>query len=156
MALVRDRLPLRRRLLVRLAVGVAQTLALLPPRRIRVLLTWLSRGARPATYLQAKAARDVVLAVSPSCAGWRGCLPRSLAVALLCRLSSAWPTWCVGVRVTPPFGAHAWVEADHQLVDEVGDTGSYRRLITVRPRQSSTLMPHGDPLDARPYNNTAE
>jgi hypothetical protein len=31
---------------------------------------------------------------------------------LLCRLRGQWPTWCVGAWRIPPFGAHAWVEAD--------------------------------------------
>jgi hypothetical protein len=65
------------------------------------------------------------------CAG-EGCLQRSLATALLCRLRGSWPTWCTGVR-TMPFGAHAWVEADGVPVDEPDPPGHYRPVITVPP-----------------------
>ncbi|WP_435854848.1 lasso peptide biosynthesis B2 protein [Streptomyces triculaminicus] len=37
-----------------------------------------------------------------------------------------------GVR-TPPFAAHAWVEADGQRVGEPHDTATYRTLLTVPP-----------------------
>jgi hypothetical protein len=55
-----SRLPLRQRPAALIAVGVARMLANLPPRRIRVVLTVLRRGAGPATYQQAKDARDAV------------------------------------------------------------------------------------------------
>ncbi|TDD88198.1 lasso peptide biosynthesis B2 protein [Actinomadura rubrisoli] len=127
--------PLRRRAAARLAVVLARLVALLPPARIRSVLGLLSRGAAPATYDQAKAARDAVLAVSLACLGPRGCLPRSLATVLLCRMRGAWPSWCVGARVMPPFGAHAWVEAEGRLVDEDVPDGYLTPLITVPPRQ---------------------
>ncbi|WP_221761248.1 lasso peptide biosynthesis B2 protein [Kibdelosporangium aridum] len=74
---------------------------------------------RPATYEQAKAARDDVVAVSMICGAREGCVPRSLATVLLCRLyHDTTPTWCVGCRRVPPFGAHAWVQADDIAVDE--------------------------------------
>lgn len=71
------------------------------------------------------------LAVSLRCLGPQGCLPRSVAVVLLCRLSGAWPTWCAGVRVMPPFGAHAWVEADGVPVDENLPAQYFRPLMTA-------------------------
>jgi hypothetical protein len=71
------------------------------------------------------------VAVSVLCAG-EGCLQRSLATALLCRLRGTWPTWCTGVR-TMPFSAHAWVEADGEPVDEPHPAGHYRPVITVPP-----------------------
>jgi len=120
-----------RRSLARVAVAVARLLALLPPKRLSAVLTVLSRGARPARYDQAKAARDLVLAVSLRCLGPQGCLPRSLATVVLSRLSGRWPTWCVGVRVAPPFGAHSWVEADGRMVDESLPDGYLTRLIAV-------------------------
>ena len=86
------------------------------------------RGARPATYEQAKAARDTIVAVSLICGAREGCLPRSLATVLLCRLHGSWPAWCVGARRLPPFAAHAWVEADG--VD--GRTRSTRRTTSGR------------------------
>ncbi|WP_372502979.1 lasso peptide biosynthesis B2 protein [Streptomyces rhizoryzae] len=68
-------------------------------------------------------------AVSTVCAG-RYCLQRSLATALLCRLRGVWPTWCTGVR-TPPFSAHAWVEAEGRQVGGPPGTASYRPVLTV-------------------------
>jgi hypothetical protein len=72
-------------------------------------------------------------AVSLRCAGPKGCLPRSLGVVLLCRLGGTWPTWCTGARVTPPFTAHAWVEAEGHPVGEGVPQGYFARLVTVAP-----------------------
>lgn len=123
--------PASRRVAARLAVGLARLLAPLSPRHIRSVLALVRRGAVPASHAEAKAARDAVVSVSLACAGPEGCLPRSLATALLCRMSGRWPTWCVGVRVAPPFGAHAWVEAQGRLVDEGVTEDYFRRLIAV-------------------------
>jgi Transglutaminase-like superfamily len=123
--------PLPRRILARLTVGVARLLATQSPRRIRTVLGWLRRGAQPATFEQAKAARDTVVAVSLTCTGREGCLPRSLATILLCRLHGQWPTWCVGARRIPPFGAHAWVEAEGIAVGEDYPPDYFRTLFTV-------------------------
>jgi hypothetical protein len=123
--------PLRRRLLAYAAVGVARLLATLSPRRIRAVLGWLRRGARPATFEQAKAARDTVVAVSLTCAAREGCVARSLATVLLCRVRGVWPTWCVGARRVPPFAAHAWVEADGVPVGEDYPPDYFRTFFTV-------------------------
>lgn len=123
--------PLRRRLAARLAVWVATPLTRLKPHRLRRVLGVVRRGAQPADYEVAKAARDAVITVSLRCLGPKGCLPRSVAVALLCRMSGTWPTWCAGVRVMPPFGAHAWVEADGVPVDENLPARYFRPLISV-------------------------
>ncbi|MFD7711040.1 lasso peptide biosynthesis B2 protein [Streptomyces sp. NPDC059786] len=125
--------PLGRRLAVHAAVTAARLLARLPPRRIRTALHLARHGAAPADYVQALRARQDVTAVSTLCAG-RYCLQRSLATALLCRIDGTWPTWCSGVR-TPPFTAHAWVEADGQRVGEPQDTAAYRTMISVPPYQ---------------------
>lgn len=127
----RGRLPLRQRLAALVAVGCARLLAGQPPQRIRSVLQRLRRGARPATFAEASAARQAVTTVSALCAG-EGCLPRSLATAILCRLGGAWPTWRTGVR-TDPFLAHAWVEAEGRPVDESHPPGYYRPVITVPP-----------------------
>ncbi|MDQ0752934.1 hypothetical protein QF034_007165 [Streptomyces africanus] len=100
--------PLPRRAQVRLAVGAARLLARRHPRRIRT-----------------------VVAVSLACAGREGCLPRSLATILLCRLHGQWPTWCVGARRLAPFGAHAWVEAEGVPVGEGHPPDYFRPLFTV-------------------------
>lgn len=123
--------PLRVRIPTRLAVGLARLLAHQSPRRIRTVLAWLRRGARPATIDQAQAARDAVIAVSLACAGREGCLPRSLATVLLCRSRGQWPTWCVGARRLAPFGAHAWVEAEGVPVGEEYPADYFRPFFTV-------------------------
>jgi hypothetical protein len=125
------RLPIRQRPAALAAVGAARVLAHLPPRRIRAVLTLLRRRAAPATYQQAKDAQDAILAVSILYGG-RYCLQRSLATTLLCRIRGVWPTWYTGVR-TAPFVAHAWVEADGQLVGELHGPGYYRPLIAIPP-----------------------
>ena len=122
---------LPRRTSARLAVAAARLLATRSPRRIKAVLGWLRLGARPASYAEAKAARDTVVGVSLACAGREGCLPRSLATVLLCRLRGRWPTWAVGVRRIPPFAAHAWVEADGVPVDEDYPPDYFRTLFTV-------------------------
>ncbi|MGW0559883.1 lasso peptide biosynthesis B2 protein [Streptomyces sp. NPDC003016] len=123
--------PFARRLAARAVLLPAVALSLLPPRRIRAVLGLVRRGATPATAAQAKNARDAMCAVSLRCAGPKGCLPRSLGAALVCRLSGTWPTWCTGVRVVPPFTAHAWIEADGRPVDEDVPDDYFTRLMTV-------------------------
>jgi hypothetical protein len=71
-----------------------------------------------------------VVAVSALCAG-EGCLPRSLATVLLCRMTGTQPTWCTGVR-TEPFRAHAWVEVGETPVGEPWPAGYYRPMLRVR------------------------
>ncbi|WP_030301138.1 lasso peptide biosynthesis B2 protein [Streptomyces katrae] len=125
--------PFARRTAARLVLLPAIVLSLLPPRRIRAVLGVLRRGARPAAAAEAKGARDAMCAVSLRCAGPRGCLPRSLGAALLCRLTGSWPTWCTGVRVVPPFTAHAWIEAEGRPVDEGVPDDYFTRLMAVAP-----------------------
>jgi hypothetical protein len=125
--------PLGRRLTARLVLLPAVALALLPPRHIRTVLGILRRGAAPATTAQAQSARDAMCAVSLRCAGPKGCLPRSLGAALVCRLGGTWPAWCTGVRVTPPFTAHAWIEAEGRPVGEGVPQGYFARLVAVEP-----------------------
>lgn len=137
----RPRLPLRRRLLPLLAVGAARPLARLKPARLRTVLECARRGASPAGARQARTARDQVVSVSLRCAG-QNCLQRSIATALLCRARGVWPTWCTGVR-THPFAAHAWVEADGQLIGEPHPQGYYKPMLTVPPRAGGA----GDPQE---------
>jgi hypothetical protein len=125
---------LPRRVVAYAVVGAARLLASQSPGRIRAVLGRLRRGAEPATFEQAKAARDTVVAVSLHCAAREGCLVRSLATVLLCRLGGCWPTWCVGARRMPPFGAHAWVEAEGRMVGEDYPPDYFRALFTVPVR----------------------
>ncbi|GAA2922059.1 lasso peptide biosynthesis B2 protein [Streptomyces enissocaesilis] len=125
--------PFARRLAARAVLLPAVALSLLPPRRIRAVLGLVRRGAAPATAAQAKNARDAMCAVSLRCAGPKGCLPRSLGAALVCRLSGTWPAWCTGVSTVPPFTAHAWIEADGRPVGEGVPDDYFTRLMTVAP-----------------------
>jgi len=119
------------RLTARAAVGFARILAKRKPKKIKRILTTLRAGARPASFAEARAARDTVLTVSPRCCGSRACLTRSIASVLLCRARGRWPTWCVGVLAAPPFTAHAWIEAEGRMVDELLDGTCYRQMISV-------------------------
>ncbi|MEV0087335.1 lasso peptide biosynthesis B2 protein [Saccharopolyspora sp. NPDC050642] len=134
------RLPWRRRLLPLLAVALARPLASIRPARLRRVLEFARRGAAPATADQALAARQAAVSVSLRCAG-RGCLQRSIATALLCRARGTWPTWCTGVR-TQPFAAHAWIEADGQLIGESHPKGHYRPLLTIGPQPDDHRRSH--------------
>jgi hypothetical protein len=125
--------PLRRRPAALLAVGAARLLARLPPYRIGQVLRLIRRGAEPATEEEAADARSTVTAASRHCRGPQGCLPRSLATAVLCRLRGVWPTWCTGVRTTP-FAAHAWVEVAGRPVGEPHPPDYYAPVLTVPPR----------------------
>jgi hypothetical protein len=127
--------PFLRRTRVRVAVAAARLLARRPPKRIRAVLTWLRRGARPATTGEASDARQAVVSVSLACAGREGCLIRSLATVLLCRSYGYWPTWCLGARRLAPFYAHAWVEVDGVVIGEEYPPDYFRTFFTV---------PHGD------------
>lgn len=119
-----------RHVTARCAVGAAHLLAKVPPRRLRRVLGAVRRGSRPATAAQTLDARSSVVSVSAWCAG-QGCLERSIATVLLCRLHGAWPDWCTGVR-TQPFRAHAWVEAEGGPVGEPDDTGLFHAMMSVR------------------------
>ncbi|MFM9633656.1 MULTISPECIES: lasso peptide biosynthesis B2 protein [Streptomyces] len=117
-----------------LAAGTARVLTRLPPARLRRVLAFASRGARPATADQALRARNAVVYVSLACAGPR-CLQRSVAAALLCRLGGTWPQWCTGV-VTEPFGAHAWVAVNGEPVGEdAAHVRAFHVIMTVPPRR---------------------
>lgn len=125
-----ERVPWRRRPAALVMVGVARLLIRLKPKRLREVLSFLSRRARPATAERALAARNAVVTVSTRCAG-QGCLQRAVATALLCRLTGSWPDWCTGVR-TEPFQAHAWVEVDGRAVGELDDIAFFRTVMSVR------------------------
>ena len=69
----------------------ARLLSKAPPRTLRHALQIVCTGARPASYRETRAARDVVLTVSAYARGGSACLPRSIATALLCRVRGVWP-----------------------------------------------------------------
>jgi hypothetical protein len=124
------RLSWHRHITARCAVGAAHLLAKVPPHRLCRVLRAVSRGSRPASPARTLDARTSVVSVSAWCAG-QGCLERSIATVLLCRLHGAWPDWCTGVR-TQPFRAHAWVEADGRPVGEPEETGLFHAMVSVR------------------------
>ncbi|WP_062209898.1 lasso peptide biosynthesis B2 protein [Streptomyces sp. NBRC 109706] len=126
-----ERPSLLRRVPVHLVVLAARLLARQPPRRIVAVLRVLRNRATPATHEETLRARSHVTTTSTRCAGTY-CLQRSLATVLLCRMRGVWPTWCSGVR-TPPFAAHAWVEAERRRVGEPDEVHSYRVLLSVPP-----------------------
>lgn len=121
----------------RTCVATARLLARLSPHTLCRLLEHLRRGARPATAADALRARRAVVTVSLRCAG-EGCLQRSLATALLCRLRGHWPQWCTGV-CTEPFRAHAWIAVDNQPIGEPPGTARYQPLLMVPPRSHQDL-----------------
>ncbi|AWN26450.1 MULTISPECIES: lasso peptide biosynthesis B2 protein [unclassified Streptomyces] len=129
--------PARTRLAARVTVAAALALARLSPAHIRRVLAVVRGRARPSRYDQAQGARQAVVAVSMICAG-QGCLARSIATALLCRLGGHWPVWRVGAR-TSPFGAHAWVEAEGRPVEEGDNITGFRPLMTVGPRPDARV-----------------
>lgn len=119
------------RMQINALVLLARVIRRRSPQELRRFLRAISHGTRPATYTEARTARDQILSASPPCRGRSACLIRSLTVAMLCRARGVWPTWCVGVLVTPPFAAHAWVEADGRLVGEALETHDLRTLVRV-------------------------
>ncbi|MGW1992103.1 lasso peptide biosynthesis B2 protein [Embleya sp. NPDC001921] len=120
----------QRHVTARWAVALARPLALLPPRRLRRVLWAVGLGTRPAGAAETLEARRAVVSVSARCAG-QGCLQRSVATLLLCRLRGATPDWCTGVR-TQPFRAHAWVEARGVPIGESADMALFHTVLSVR------------------------
>lgn len=99
------------------------------PQRIRHILGVLHRGSREADLHEAERAFAVVTTVSLHCASGHGCLRRSLAMILLCRLWGLRATWRVGFR-SPQ--SHAWVEAGREPVCEMVDPRTiYTPMITL-------------------------
>lgn len=130
--------PGRRRTTARLAVAAAWLAIRLPPRRLRQVLAIAAGGARPATTAQALQARTAVVSVSVACAG-QGCLQRSVATVLLCRLGGVWPDWCTGV-LTEPFRAHAWVEVDGKPVGEGDQMPPFQKVMTIPAAQQNICL----------------
>jgi hypothetical protein len=130
-----DRVPFARRWVIRGTALFAELLARRSPQQIQRALTWLRRGARPATVGEVADIRAAVVAASLGCAGREACLRRSLTVTLLCRMRGIWATWCVGPRTVPPFAAHAWVEAEGMPVGENVSEGYFQKLISVGPQR---------------------
>jgi hypothetical protein len=123
------------RLKARVVVRIATILAHFRPEHLTSVLRRIARGTLPANYEHAALARSLVCSVSMRCAG-EGCLQRSIAIALLCRLDGRWPVWKAGVRIEP-FRAHAWVEADGLPVEEGNDIEDYSVMLSVPEPESN-------------------
>jgi len=98
---------------------------------MRALMQVVVRAGRRPTGRQVEHHRALVVAVSTLCAG-EGCLPRSIATALLARSHGYGVTWCTGVR-DRPFAAHAWVEIDGCPVGEMADLAGFRKMLLSAP-----------------------
>lgn len=116
----------------RIAVGIAVAVCSMSPRALRRFLTWITRRSRRPTAADILRYRQAVVAVSSLCAG-DGCLPRSVATAVLARSYGHAPSWCTGIR-QDPFVAHAWVELDGVPIGEADDVKNFQRTLMVTPR----------------------
>lgn len=114
---------------VRVAITLAACLCRLSPTRLVSVLTFVRRHAKPATTGAVLIARRSIESMSVRCAG-EGCLQRSIAIALFCRLEGQWPDWKAGVRVEP-FRAHAWVEAEGAPVGETAEVTDFSETLSV-------------------------
>lgn len=119
---------------VALSVTSARMLARLSPRALETIMRFVSRGSMAATFCVATKAHADVIDSSIGMAGPHSCLPRSISVALLCRIRGYWPRWCVGVRTHPPFAAHAWIEAEERMIGEFTSPGAYQTMISIDRR----------------------
>ena len=101
------------------------------PHRIRRVPGVLRRGSYEANPPQVERAYEIVTTVSLRCASGHGCLHRSLAIVMLCRMRGARAIWRVGFR-SPPSESHAWVEAAGEPVCETVDPRTvYTPIMTV-------------------------
>lgn len=123
-------------LLARISVGIAFAACLLPPQLLRSLMEAIVAGGKRPTLEQAERDRALVVSVSTLCAG-EGCLPRSVATAILSRLHGHGLTWCTGIR-QQPFLAHAWVEVAKSPVGEVTSLEGLRIMLRTSPRYATT------------------
>jgi hypothetical protein len=115
------------------AVTTGRVLAKLSPARLRRVLEFARTGARPAATQEAQRALDAVLASSLRCRG-EYCLQRSIATALLCRLTGSWPELRIGAQPRP-FKAHAWVSVNGTAVGELPETiVGLGTLLLIPPR----------------------
>jgi len=124
-------------------VGIAWTMTLLPPALIESTLRRIAHPSRYTCSHDAQRIRAAVCAVSARCAG-EGCLQRSIAAFMLCRLEGHSPGWKTGYQLEP-FAAHAWIEVDGRPVDEPLRIRSYVPVLSVaQPGEVSEHENHTD------------
>lgn len=112
----------------RAAVLGATVLCRFSPERIARVLSLVGRGRPSASWERTARARTAVCTVSLACRGPRGCLVRSVATVLACRLAGVSVTWCTGFALTP-FRAHAWVAVEGRPVGEEGEVADYKIVL---------------------------
>ncbi len=117
----------------RVAVALASVIIRMRPNLIQRTLKMLGTRSRPATYDQANRARAAACTVSSRCAGM-GCVLRSVAAFIDCRMQGFTPDWCTGFRPAP-FAAHAWIEVGGEPVGEPGALDSFITVLAVRPHE---------------------
>ncbi|WP_373370206.1 lasso peptide biosynthesis B2 protein [Corynebacterium cystitidis] len=114
------------------AVLLARLLALLPPKFLEVLMRMLSAGTGEIGNKDLEEIHSKVTSCAPRLAGWRGCLPRSIAICLIARGKGCWPDrWAAGARFEAPFAAHAWVENRGEVIAENCGYSAYVPLLTA-------------------------
>ena len=84
---------------------------------------WTARYPRANINLASRY-RNAVCVVSRHCRSQRGCLLRSLAVVVACRISHHSVIWCTGF-VVQPFCSHAWVEVNGKPIGEPTEVSDY-------------------------------
>lgn len=115
----------------RCAVLAAHGLTCLPPHVLeRVMRLVVTRTSEPAPAVVATY-REAVVSVSSVCAG-HGCLPRSVATALVARMHGYGVSWYTGVK-DAPFRAHAWVSVADRPVREAPEVESFITVLSAVP-----------------------
>ncbi|WP_420329968.1 lasso peptide biosynthesis B2 protein [Rothia halotolerans] len=114
------------------AVSVAVVLSRMRPERIVRILNRLNRSCPEASEELCSWVRAAVCNVSLTCRGPKGCLHRSIATAIGCRLMGASATWCTGFALAP-FRAHAWVELEGNPIDEAEEVADYVVVLMTSP-----------------------
>ncbi|MFF4854636.1 lasso peptide biosynthesis B2 protein [Streptomyces rubiginosohelvolus] len=132
--------PFISRVVVRTSVVAAVMLSRLPPVAIVYILEKIRRGARVASFAEALRAHQDVVRVSIFASRSDSCLPRSLAIILVSRARGFMPRWCVGIRQELPRTAHAWIEADGDVVGENIDFETMTLLFSVDDNPSKQVM----------------
>lgn len=126
----------------RLAILVAHGLTRLPPGILEsVMRRVVSRGKRPdpSTIVNYRAA---VVRSSTICAG-HGCLPRSVATALVARMNGYGVSWFTGIK-DAPFTAHAWVAVDDHAVGEPAEVTAFAKVLSAVPEYSPSSRTEGE------------
>ena len=128
----------RQRMAIRAAVMIANLMCKLKPARLERLMRLASRRTRAIDTELLEQLYDEICRVDPRVAGWRGCLPRSIAICLLCRWEGTWPDgWRSGIHRAPPFSAHAWIENEGRIVRQNNVPDDYRPLLTADGQRTS-------------------